>query len=427
MRSVSANTATALSHAGGRLVLVGLTFNMMLCFISTNANIHMSSAVVAVIELIILSFGVYFMRSRISDQAVRIIGVVAVALIGLKFVNAKLDLKILHDIGIMYIFYELGMLSTLREANRLVWICMAIVLGVSVFEVALPVQFGTVFNVWSYYVDKGGIAAGTINYSNTTGFLSGARGGSEARTYLPGLLGPTRFSSVFLEPVSMGNFAVIAFAWCLSTHVGGTKGRLALVFCAAITFVLCDSRFASACWVLMFLLRITPLHRSRFVIFCLPLMVMLGLLINGSIHEMPGVLPSILSDNFPGRLLFSGRLLDYWGGPQWLGLQASQVYTSDTGYAYVINNLSLPLALFLLGVFAFHKPQTAEAYAMKAMITVYMATSLCIGANMFTIKTAGLCWFLYGASNTIPALRRKVAAPARPGPQFGTASLGGAE
>jgi putative polymerase len=108
--------------------------------------------------------------------------------------------------------------------------------------------------------------------------------------------------------------------------------------------------------------------------------------------------------------LFSGRLLDFWNLQQWLALSPSQVYTADTGYAYVINNLGLPLALFFLGIFAFLKPRTPEAASMKAMIAVYMAASLCIGANMFTIKTAALCWFLYGAANAVstdgrPAIR----------------------
>jgi hypothetical protein len=42
--------------------------------------------------------------------------------------------------------------------------------------------------------------------------------------------------------------------------------------------------------------------------------------------------------------------------------------------------------------------------SMKAMISVYMATSLCIGANMFTIKTAALLWFLYGTTNAVRSL-----------------------
>jgi putative polymerase len=38
---------------------------------------------------------------------------------------------------------------------------------------------------------------------------------------------------------------------------------------------------------------------------------------------------------------------------------------------------------------------------MKAMISVYFATSLCIGASVFTIKTAALLWFLYGTTNAV--------------------------
>jgi putative polymerase len=201
----------------------------------------------------------------------------------------------------------------------------------------------------------------------------------------------------------MGNFSVIAFAWCLSTKPGDWWRRAALVGFAAACFVLADSRFAAACWVLLLLFRITPLHRSRLVIFCLPLLAMLALLVNGSLHEIPGVVPAIAHDDFSGRLLFSGQLLDSWGFTQWFALAPSAVYTSDTGYAYVINNLGLPLALLLLAGFAFHTPATREGLAMKAMITVYMATSLCIGANMFTIKTAALCWFLYGAANSVTA------------------------
>ena len=59
------------------------------------------------------------------------------------------------------------------------------------------------------------------------------------------------------------------------------------------------------------------------------------------------------------------------------------------------------MAIGLLAFFAFNEARTAEAASMKAMISVYMATSLCIGANMFSIKTAALAWFLYGATNAV--------------------------
>jgi putative polymerase len=403
MQSALVRPASTAVLTGSRLVLAAATFNMVLCFISTRSGLHISNAVVILFELMILGAGLFAARSRITERAVRITGVTTMLLIGLKFVNPGLDLKILHDLGIMYIFYELGMLASAQEGNRTLWIVMAIVLPIGLFELLLPGQFGTMFDVWSYYVDKGVISQTTVNYSNTTLFISGNRGSAMSRTFFPSLFGSHRVSSIFLEPVSMGNFSVIVFAWCLSTRIGKLWSRILLVALGAFCFVLGDSRFASACWLVMLALRMMPLHRSRFVVFCLPLLVMLALLVNGSLHELPGVVPSIMGDNFAGRLLFSGRLLDYWNLQQWLALSPSPVYTADTGYAYVINNLSLPLALFFLGVFAFLKPRTPEAASMKAMIAVYMAASLCIGANMFTIKTAALCWFLYGTANAVSA------------------------
>ena len=422
MQSRSIADVPAVSTAGPRLVLVALIFNMVLCLITTRAGLHMSNTVVIIAELCILSAGLFAIRHRISAQAAQITGVMCVFLVGMKLINPGLDLKIIHDIGIMYIFYELGMMSSMQDGNRVVWWAMSIVITMGLFELLLPNVFVSFFDEWTYYVDKGVIAASTVNYSDTGFFISGQRAGEMSRTFLPSLLGPHRVSSVFLEPVSMGNFSVLIFAWCISTRIDRPRTKALLFALAAGCFVLGDSRFAFGCWMLMILFRSTPFYRSSFIVFCLPVLAVVGLVIAGSLHAMPGVLPSILQDNFVGRLLFSGRLLNYWEPSQWLALAPSQVYTADTGYAYVINNISLPLAVGLLMIFAFHKPRTPEAVSMKAMISVYMATSLCIGANMFTIKTAALLWFLYGAANAMrsfdiplaalePEMARKIARP----------------
>jgi putative polymerase len=404
MQNSSIARASHINPIGACLVLVALSFNMFLCLLTTRAGIHFSATIVAVIELLIMAAGLVAIRHQVTPRAAQVIGILGAFLIGMKLLNPALDLKIISDIGIMYIFYELGMMSSTQSANRLVWWAVWIVVAVGFFELILPNIFVSLFDEWTYYVDKGVIAKTVVNYSGTSFFISGQRGGSMARTFFPSLFGPHRVASIFLEPVSMGNFSVLVFAWCISTRADQPMKKALLFALAALCFILGDSRFASGCWILMAVLRATPLYRSRFVVFCLPVLAVLGLVLAGSIHEMPGVLPSILHDDFAGRLLFSGRLLNYWSLQQWLALAPSQVYTSDTGYAYVINNLGLPMALFCLAIFAFHQPRTPEAVSMKAMISVYMATSLCIGANMFTIKTAALLWFLYGAANTAQAI-----------------------
>jgi putative polymerase len=404
MQPAMVQRVSATSPSGSSLVLLALIFNMALCLVSTIGHLHFSNLIVIICELFIISLGLFAIRRRITSQALRVLVLTGVLLAGLKLINSSLDLKILHDLFIMYVFYELGTLASIQEANRLLWIATAIVLPIGLFELLFPDQFNSLFDIWSYYVDKGVISQDTVNYSDTTLFVSGNRG-ADARSLFPFIFGPHRVSSVFLEPVSLGNFSVILFAWCLSVPAVKFSHKILLVIVAAFFFVLPDSRFASACWLLMLGFRFSPLYRSRFIIFCLPVLTMTALALVGSLRELYGVVPSITSDDFGGRLLFSGRLLDFWSLPQWLALAPSKVYTADTGYGYVVNNLGLPLALLFLGIFAFYKTRTAEAASMKAMIAIYMATSLCIGANMFSIKTASLCWFLYGAANAGWAFR----------------------
>jgi putative polymerase len=405
LRSRSENSAaTAFGRAGMVLVVTASLFNLVLCFIETRNWANAGNTGVIAIELLILACGLFIIRHHVTPLAAKSAGLVLAYLLAAKLINPGLDLKIFHDIAIMYIFFTLGSVASIEAGNRLVWFVMMIVLAVGMFEFLFPTQFGSVFDVWSYYVNKGIIGQDVTNYSQTTLFISGNRGSSAGRTFLPSLLGTHRVSSIFLEPVSMGNFATIVFAWCLSVRGEKQWSRLPLVFLAAVCIVLGDSRFGSICCVLMLIVRFVPVIHSKFIIFLMPVFAMLALMLAGQFHEIPGVLPAIQEDNFPGRLLFSGRLLDYWHPAQWLGFAASPIYTSDTGYAYLVNNLGLPLTLLLLAMFASYTPKNKEALMMKTLITVYFATSLGVGSSIFSIKTAALLWFLYG---TTDAIRRR--------------------
>jgi putative polymerase len=420
---LSLNTMVAATQAGGiearekrdtganfavvaiSLVVTASVFNLVLCFIETRHWATPGNTGIIIVELLILACGLFSIRHRLSRGAIQIGVMILLYLLGVKLINPGLDLKIYHDLAIILIFFIIGTQSTIETGNRVIWIVMTIVLGVGLFEWLLPVQFGNTFDVWSYYVDKGTLGQDVINYSQSNLFLSSNRGNATARTFLPGLLGTHRVSSIFLEPVSMGNFATIVFAWCLSTTEKRRWNHTLLIFLSAVCIVLGDSRFGSACCAIMLALRFVPLIQSKFVVFLMPVLLMFALMFAGEIHEMPGVVPAIQSDNFPGRLLFSGRLLDYWHLSQWLGFAPSTVYTSDTGYAYFISNLGLPLGLFTLWIFAAYRPKHKDAAIMKAMIAIYYATSLGVGSSVFSMKTAALLWFLYGTTNALPGRR----------------------
>ncbi|GBQ87323.1 surface polysaccharide polymerase [Gluconacetobacter johannae DSM 13595] len=408
--------ATSGDPQGGKyLVVAGGVFNLWLCFVATRGWLHVGNAQIAAVELTIMAVGFYMIRNRIDRNAIWIMAVTCGFLAGAKLVNPAISFKILHDFGIMYIFYQLGRMASERTARSTIRILMVLVLAVGFVELVFTQAFAQAFNIWDYYVQKGVISSDTVNYSNTNLFLSGNRGAGAGRTFFESVFGPHRVSSIFLEPDSLGNFSAVVFAWCLSVSKNRPGRRCVMLYIlAALCFVLADSRFASGCCALMLMLRLTPLCRVALVTFLLPLLVATALTLVGSFHELPGVLPAILKDDLSGRLVFSGRLLDYWHVGQWFGMAPSQVYTSDTGYAYVLNNLGAILTLFYLGLFAFRPPRSREGEIMRAMMSVYFATSLCIGASVFTIKTAALLWFLYGTTEAGPAAPDGASARRRP-------------
>ena len=401
-RQTAAVSPIGIGMAGPLLVIFATAFNLFLCFLNTLHLVDVGSADVVLAELALLAAGLFCIRHNIDKASMQLAFFIFVYLMSMKLINPDVDLKILHDIAIIYIFYKLGTLADIETGNALLWIIMTIVLALAAFEFLAPDAFGSVFNVWSYYVNKGVIGQDTINYAHSNFYISGSRGGAAARTFFPGLFGSHRVSSIFLEPDSLGNFSVIAFAWCLSTSVGSRRSRILLIFLAALCFVLADSRFASICCLIMLVLRAMTFVHGKIFVFLIPVTVMLALTMAGFLLPMPdGGSPAIMHDDFSGRLLFSARVLGYWGLPQWFGLAGSQVYTADTGYAYFVNNLGLPLALFVFACFAKYPNPSREGAVMKLMTSAYFATALCVGASVFTIKTAALLWFLYGTTSAI--------------------------
>lgn len=395
--------------AGKWLVIIALMFNPFLCFLDTKGILHASSGIVALVELVIIFASTWYVRRQMKMSAIILTMIISAYVVGAHFINPTVSLKILHDLWIPYIFYLLGTMSSVKIAKTTVWLSIAFVLSFGFFELLAFNVYGQFFNVWQYYVDKGALGTNVINYQNTTSFVSGNRA-ADARTYFPSLLGSARISSVFLEPVSLGNYATILFAWGLSLWKKGSESKtLVILALGFLCIVLSDSRFATGCCFLMVLLRFTPLVRSSLFVLGMPLLVMIILTVVGSTYEVPGVHPGILTDDFKGRLLFSGRLLDDWSLASWFALAPSPVYTADTGYAYLCNNLGVLLTVVLWVIIALHRNFSSQAAIMKTMMAVYLTTSLCIGANAVTIKTGALLWFLYGVLDV--SLRKETVSP----------------
>src|SRR5262249_34533608 len=98
------------------------------------------------------------------------------------------------------------------------------------------------FNIISYYISRGSVNSDEIEWLSTTLFVSGIR--PEGRSLLP-FLGDHRVSSIFLEPVSPGNFAVTLFFWALVRSFHEKKIYYGIFFMAIFLTVMADNRFGA--------------------------------------------------------------------------------------------------------------------------------------------------------------------------------------
>jgi putative polymerase len=318
--------------------------------------------------------------------------------------RSQFDAKILRDLLIPLIFFFLGRhLGSLRSADRLVAVCLGLVLVVGLIEWAGLSTYLRYFDVLRYYVSRGTVQDASAGGLEQGLFISGMR--FEGRTLLPAL-GEHRVSSVFLEPVSVGNFGAIAFAWVLLRDLARPRAFAMKALAIAAILVLGDARFgAYLCAITVALYAVAPLVRPV-MIYVAPALAIIALALHA--QSMGAV---SWENDIQGRFLLAGQVMTSLDAWQVLGLEGTTLYMADSGYAYVLAQFGLFGCAGLWALFAFLRAPDAAAERFKLFVAFYVVFGLCISTSLFTIKTAALLWFLYG---TLSAARAGDAAPFAP-------------
>jgi putative polymerase len=269
------------------------------------------------------------------------------------------------------------------------------------FEYFFPDIFTRFFNVASFYIERGTMAATQAQGSSNL-FVSGMRpeGAAGGRGLFP-ILGNHRVSSIFLEPVSAGNFGIVIFIWALVRSFMERRLFWGLFASAATIIIMSDSRFGANFCALCLLLAFLPAAVRTATVAVLPLFGLLALLI------LPGPLSvSYGVDNgFIGRIILSGRILERFDGLNWLGLKAPDFITSDSGYAYALGGFGIVGLLLFWMMLLLVKGSGGRFYLLRDLAGAYFAVLLCISNSPFTIKTGALLWFLTGALSGTDSLR----------------------
>src|SRR5690606_29697265 len=289
-------------------ILLGcIGYQALLCLLNTMV-MPMSRALIGVAEAIILMACVPFLIKRLLPGTVMLACIIGAVLCALALINNQFNAKAFRDLLIPLVFFWVGCnLGSPALADRVLKAAIFMIGAVGLYELFLLDSFTYFFDIFSYYVNTGNLQPITDYVRESKLQLNGIRPEGIGRTFFPGLLDSHRVSSVFLEPVSLGNFAVLCAAWGLSKAWSEWRNMFFYLFSAAFLMVLSDSRFAMGAIALMFAVRLTLHGGALNFSILVPFIAICGLLYLGSIAVSPTY--EITNDDFKGRLEFSGKVL----------------------------------------------------------------------------------------------------------------------
>lgn len=375
------------------LILIAcITFNAGLAIVNGNVAALSPSAVMLVEGMLtIAALAVSLLRWRPAMTPILVvIGLIFLFGVVRTIATEELQPKYIRDVMIIPVFLLLGMASPQRYLVRTVLVVQTIVVAILLLESFLPDIHSAIFKIQQYYINTRGTRADQFYNSNSDLYISATRPNARYFPYVTEL----RMSSIFLEPVSLGNYCSIIAAFTSSCF--RRLGWPATIYLAVTTMLLlvgCDGRLAVlASFIIVAAAFVTPYLPPFSAIIYLPLA---GLTLF-SAAELLGMKSG--NDDFAGRLAGTVEIIHRFELPDFLGLSNQFVdSTVDSGLAYLIVTQSLP-GLALIWIFiAWHvSERTTEQIRFTHALCLYLTLSMLVSYSLLTIKTAALLWFIQG-------------------------------
>jgi putative polymerase len=389
------------------VVIGAIVFNFVLCFVNTVA-FRTSAGLVMGAEMALIATTLFLLAGRAIDLYV-ILAVYVAYTFFLGALQGSFDPKPARDLMIPVIFYFAARELGSRElGDRLVWISVAIVLFVGFYEFFFLKQFLKLFDVLGYYISRGTVQAAAAEAPGGDRlFASGMR--YEGRTLLP-FLGEHRVSSVFLEPVSVGNFGAICFSWIVLRNWGRPLEMALRLIPVIVLFVLADARFGLTVSLLSIVVFAIAPWVSRPLVLAAPFALIVLLAWIGYSY------PDVVGDNtLRGRILVSGQILAGLDIENVFAFARSDRFNSDSGYTYTLVKIGLVGFAAIWSLFVLAPARDITSWRYRLFAAVYVTLLLVISNSIYSIKTAALLWYLVGALDAAPraAVVERAAAPVR--------------
>jgi putative polymerase len=374
------------------LVLSSILFNAM--FAIVNAHIvHLNMSVIAGAESLIVvaaqvtAFQNY--RPNMLPWYGMMIFIVAFAIVRGSYLG-NFEPKYIRDVVLIPTFVLLGMTVPFHRVKTGITILHVVVVGGVLFEALCTTAYASLFDVRQYYIATRAFEETSFWDTTSELFLSATR--PEERFF--NFIDLQRASSVFLEPVSLGNYVIIITTFlCANFSKFSVRYRAFLLVGIVIALVGCDGRLAAICSAAIVLVTlVAPRLPPKIALLYLPAVVIGAFVFVFTTH------PAI-QDDFSGRVAYCVNLLANYDVADWLGLSDRFIAAaSDSGIAYIVATQSvIGVALFwLLLNFEADERWPSQIKFTQGLCT-YAALTMLVSNSLFSIKTAALLWFIHGS------------------------------
>lgn len=387
----AAATSGASHSRGARLLLVAaVSYNLPLSILNAQVGGVDRNTVIGV-EAVLMSCGLLLALTRWRPEMSRWL-LMIITFFGLAMVFSLLregfDPKSFRDMLMFAVFVMTGMLVSWRDCRRVLVALHIVVLVIMLVEVSFPEQYGGFVDPRSYFIASRGFTAEQL--AGQTELFGAVR--PDERYFLPEL-GWIRGSSMFLEPLSLGNYASFAV---LAMLVFWRDWRWAMrgfmLVSTAVILVGSDGRFAGASIVVL-LLAAPLLARLPAVLalLYLPVAVLVARTASLAFEWKP------VFDTFAGRMARGMKQLFQLDGYDLAGFSVPTPALADSGIAYLVMAQSLP-GVVVMQLFLYFQPQLRDPRQRLALhgTALTFALSILVSISMLSIKTAGFYWFFVG-------------------------------
>lgn len=388
------------------LVLIGaVTFNAVLAIVNAQVT-ALSPAMVIMAEIALVgaahALALANYKREMTPWYLLIALLTSVALLRCLFMG-EIDVKYLRDLLIIPTFILLGMTFDGRRLTGVVVALHALIMAVLLFEGFATEAYTNLFKIQDYYINTRGNVQDDFWNTESGLFASATR--PDERFF--GFVDLHRLSSIFLEPVSLGNYCII-----VTTFVAAFFDRLTLATRAfliggtALMLIGCDGRLAMlSSLAIVLAAAIAPWLPPYSAVVYLPAVTVAAFLLVGFAGFTAG------GDDFPGRIAHTVELLRHYDVPDLFGISNEHLSSAvDSGLAYLVITQSVfgVAMLWLFIVFA-AKEDTAAQTRHTHALCVYLALTMMISFSFLSIKTAALLWFVRGSLQGSAALQRRSA------------------